>query len=109
MKIILEPKDFVEALTPFHNGCAFIAYVEKDDVKIGYGCYCLVNLVTGANRILSDRIRYSKEGESSRFSIKEFCQSEDDYYNARQAIITMNECKCSHCDGTVLFKEVKGE
>ena len=104
MKIILEPKDFIEALTPFYNGCKFIAYVEKDDVKIGYGCYCLVNLLQGANKILSDRIRYSKEGERSRFSIKEFCQSEDDYQEARQSIITMIDSKCTHCDGTVLFK-----
>ena len=104
MKIIIEPNDFVEALTPFYNGCSYIAYIEEDDVFIGFGCYCLVNLQTGAKAIFRDKIYNNKIAK--RFSIKELCETNSDYYKAREAILKMKDCKCSHCDGTVLFKRM---
>jgi len=101
MITIIETKDYIEALTPFPNGCAFTAYVDRDDVRIGFGCYCLVNLKQGFKRMLITAINQSDNG---RVSIKDF-NNQDSYEEVRLAIIEYVDSACKHCGGTILFKK----
>ena len=54
----IEQQDYVNAITPFRNGCSFRARFEADGkVTLEPGCYLLVNLVQGADRWFLDRWR----------------------------------------------------
>ena len=62
MKIILEESDYIEAITPFRNGCSFRpTFKQNGDVYLGYGCECFVNLVTGAEEQFVRMIRRSND------------------------------------------------
>ena len=96
---IIETSDYVNAVTSYHNGCSFKAYVEEDDVKIGYGCYCLVNLKTGAEKLFINAIEANKEHP---VSIKQF-NNQDHFREVQRAILMVNPF-CRHCEGSVLVK-----
>jgi len=58
----IEQSDYINAITPFRNGCSFRARFEADGkVKLESGCYLLVNLVQGADRWFLDRWRENGE------------------------------------------------
>jgi hypothetical protein len=62
MKAILEQKDYINAVTPFRNGCAFRAVVKNDGkVLLEPGCYLLINLISGADKVIYDM--WLKNGE----------------------------------------------
>ena len=53
MKITIEidQQDYINACTPFNNGCSFRPVIMANgDVYLDSGCYLLVNLVQGADR-----------------------------------------------------------
>lgn len=53
--IEIEQTDYLKAITPFRNGCSFRALFEPDGrVLLEPGCYLLVNLVQGADRVFLD-------------------------------------------------------
>jgi hypothetical protein len=48
-------KAMLEGFKTFPNGCNFRLRIMKDGSKwIEYGCYCLVNLLTGNQRLLRE-------------------------------------------------------
>lgn len=100
MKVTIEASDYIQALTPFRSGCAFTLYVEKYDIKIGYGCYCLINLVTGAKKVFADAIQ-ANGGDP--VSLKTF-NNEDGVEEIRYKILSAITERCSHCSGTILFR-----
>ena len=54
--IEIEQQDYLNAVRPVRNGCAFRALFEADGrVLLEPGCYLLVNLVHGAERVLYER------------------------------------------------------
>lgn len=61
MQIIFEVSDYVKAITPFRNGCDFKAIFDGEDIYLDYGCYCLVNLQTGANEQFVRMLRENKD------------------------------------------------
>jgi len=60
--IEIEEQDYINAITPFRNGCAFRARFEADGkVTLEPGCYLLVNLVGGVERQFLDQWRANGE------------------------------------------------
>jgi len=57
MKIIMEEQDYIEAVTPFRNGCGYRAIFKANgDVFIDYGCYHLMRLQVGADREIAQML-----------------------------------------------------
>ena len=55
--MIIEDKEYIDALTPHTNGCKYIMIVKKNgDIYIDYGCDLRPNLQSGANRYIYDLI-----------------------------------------------------
>ena len=98
---IIETSDYIKAFTPFLNGCAFRAYVESDDIKIGFGCYCLVNLKSGAEEVFVDALIANKDNP---VSIKVF-NNQDHFEIIKLEILKLNP-SCRHCEGSVLLKPI---
>ena len=56
MIIEVEQQDYVNAIQPFLNGCSFRALFEADGrVLLEPGCYLLIRLVRGFEKILYER------------------------------------------------------
>lgn len=52
----IEQQDYLNAVKPFRNGCSFRAIFESDGrVLLEPGCYCLVNLINGAEKLFFNK------------------------------------------------------
>jgi hypothetical protein len=90
MIVALEPEDYVAATQPFRNGCSFRAVVKRDgSLALRIGCYCLVNLLQGAEAVLYERIWGTHQRELPIAVPLE----------ARAAILKTQPC--AHCGGLV--------
>ena len=103
MKTIIETSDYLEAIKPFTNGHAFTAYIDPDDVKIGYGCYCLSHPTKPFHQLLLKKIEKNKD---QPVSIDVF-SNEDSHNEIRVEIMKYEKTKCKHCSGSVLFKKIE--
>ena len=99
MITLIETSDYIEAITPFRNGHAFTIYIERDDVKIGYGCYCLSNVGNAFHRYLVNKIEMNKDKPISIRTL----MNQDDYEVIRITIMEFTDTDCKKCSGTVLY------
>ena len=90
MKIIFEKKDYVKAITPFPNGCAFKAIFDGDDTYLTYGCYCLINLLTGAEEQFKNLLEQTSSNNTIKLNISA---------DIRSAMEDVPPCK--HCGGSI--------
>jgi len=87
----IEQQDYLNAVKPFRNGCSFRARFEADGrVLLEPGCYCLVNLLQGADRWFLDRWR---ENGEKPFEIHLTPETQHEILKIP---------KCGWCDGTLM-------
>ena len=46
--MIIEITDYIDACTPFRNGCSFRLVKDNGNFYLEAGCYCLYNLISGS-------------------------------------------------------------
>ena len=69
MKIEFDKEDVIELSEPFFNGCDFRLIFRPEGTTITFGCYLLINLMSGKVRIMHDLIE--KEGKDFGLGYKE--------------------------------------
>jgi hypothetical protein len=88
MKIIFDDKDYLDATTTFYNGCGFKPIFKLDGtVWLDVGCYLLVNLITGAKKMLYTKWR---ENGDQPFEIE---------MSPEAKLLMMSQTPCRHCGG----------
>jgi hypothetical protein len=72
MKVILQKEitldtAMINGFKTYRNGCNFILRKKQDGTYwLEYGCYCLINLLTGEARLLRNFLKETKIEEPSR-------------------------------------------
>ena len=113
MKLVITEKDYIDALTPFYNGCAFGAKIDKDGrIGITFGCYLLVNLQTGFKKILMEQIDDTQEKTLWNFEMRprgclwDFTEYINSFNPEYLKVEIMKIVPCLHCGG-LLIEEIK--
>ena len=101
MKILIELKDYIEALTPFRNGCSYKAYIDGDRIQIGYGCYGVhINFCSGIQEYLMRKLGTMGD---PKIDIKEL-PNENSIPEIHREICKIEPCLV--CGGTLFKKQL---
>lgn len=86
MEIIISDNDYIKAVTPFLNGCTFRVFVITKDNKVFIepGCYCLKNLLHGAEYEI-----YKMWKQNNELPLEIFVSDE-----TRLKLLKMENCRC---------------
>lgn len=101
--IKFQAADYIKALTPYRNGCAFNLKVKANGaLMLTAGCYLLVNLIQGSDYEFWQRIDKSIGKE-----IDIRCLPHDEHIKEIEyKILSTDFGRCQHCNGTV-FHEMR--
>jgi hypothetical protein len=97
MSEVLQPQvtmseALLDGMRTYRNGCNFKLIIKSDrSAWLDYGCYCLVNLATGAERLLVDWLgRGNKYAGPKRLDVKP---------ETIQELLRRKPCQC--CGGSL--------
>ena len=100
--IKFQANDYLKALKPYRNGCAFNLKVKTDGaLMLSPGCYLLVSLIQGSDYELWRLIDKSLEKE---IDIRRLSHDEH-IKEIEYKILNADLGQCQHCKGTIFFEK----